>query len=204
MRNRIKELRQGRKIKQSELADYLGVAQNTLSYWERGVYDIDNASLKKLADYFGVSVDSLLGGSADPLSFNNIFPISTKKVPLLGDVACGEPIWAEEQHGEFVAVSQDVDCDFCLRAKGDSMIGARIFDGDVVFVRKQDTVENGEVAVVIIEDEATLKRVYWYPDQSKLVLSAENPAYAPFVFSGAELEQVRILGKAVTFQSLIR
>ena len=204
MKNRIKELRQKHNIKQSELAEVVGVAQNTLSYWERGIYDIDNDSLKKMADYFHVSVDFLLFRDEKSFGFDNIFAIETKKVPLLGDIACGQPIFADEQYGEFVAISKDVDCDFCLRAKGDSMTGARILDGDVVFIKKQDTVENGEIAAVVIEDEATLKRVYWYPDQLKLVLNAENPAFAPFVYVGEELDQIHILGKAVAFQSLIR
>ena len=83
------------------------------------------------------------------------------------------------------------------------MIGARIFDGDIVFIRAQDTVENGEIAAVIIGDEATLKRVYFYPEKSKLVLSPENPKYEPLVYIGKELEEVKILGKAVAYQSRI-
>ena len=81
------------------------------------------------------------------------------------------------------------------------MIGARIFDGDIVFIRAQDMVENGEIAAVVIEDEATLKRVYFYPEKSKLILSPENPKYEPLVFIGEELNAVKILGKAVAYQS---
>ena len=136
--------------------------------------------------------------------YDNILPLKTKKVPLLGDIACGEPIWAEEQYGEFVSVSEDIDADFCVRARGDSMTGARIYDGDIVFIRQQATVENGEIAAVIIDNEATLKRVYYYPDKHKLVLNPENPAFEPFVYIDAELDEVRILGKAVAFQSLVR
>ncbi|MBR3866113.1 MAG: XRE family transcriptional regulator, partial [Clostridia bacterium] len=88
--------------------------------------------------------------------------------------------------------------------KGDSMINARIFDGDTVFIREQDMVENGEIAAVVIGDEATLKRVYYYPEDGKMVLAAENSAYSPLVYQGAELEQIRIIGKAIAFQSNIR
>lgn len=84
------------------------------------------------------------------------------------------------------------------------MTGARIMDGDIVFCRQQDMVNNGEIAVVLIADEATLKRVYYYPDKKKLVLQAENPKYEPFVYIAEELDQIRILGKAVAFQSDIR
>ena len=81
------------------------------------------------------------------------------------------------------------------------MVGARIYDGDIVFIRAQDTVENGEIAAVIINDEATLKRVYFYRREKKLILSPENPKYAPLVYIGKELRDIRILGKAVAFQS---
>lgn len=156
-----------------------------------------------------VSIDALLGNepartaSTIP-SASNVFPLKTKKVPLLGDIACGEPIFANEEYGSFISTTDDLDVDFCLRAVGDSMIGARIYDGDIVFVRKQSSVDNGEIAAVLIDDEATLKRVYYYPDKNKLVLSPENPKYEPFVYIGEELSEVRILGKAVAFQSVIR
>ena len=81
------------------------------------------------------------------------------------------------------------------------MTGARIFDGDVVFIRAQDWVDNGEIAAVIINDEATLKRFYYYPEEEKLILSPENPRYAPFVYIKEELADVKVIGKAVAFQS---
>ena len=84
------------------------------------------------------------------------------------------------------------------------MVGARIYDGDLVFIRAQDSVDNGEIAAIIINDEATLKRVYYYPDESKIVLSPENPRYAPLVYMNEELDSIKILGKAVAFQSVIR
>ena len=83
------------------------------------------------------------------------------------------------------------------------MTGARIYDGDVVFIRSQSSVDNGEIAAVIINDEATLKRVYYYPTEGKLVLSPENPRYAPLVYVGRELDSVKIIGKAVAFQSVV-
>lgn len=98
----------------------------------------------------------------------------------------------------------DIRADFCLRACGDSMINARIYDGDIVFIREQPMVEKGEIAAVIINDEATLKRVYYYPEQNKIILNPENPAYEPFVYVGEELNSIRILGKAIAFQSDVR
>ena len=208
MLNRIKELRQERKITQSVLANYLGVAQNTLSYWEQGKYDIDNESLNKIADYFNVSVDYLLGRSntpanpIDPFSFSNIQPVKKHRIPLLGEIACGEPIFADEDFEGLI--ESDIGADFALRCSGDSMTGARIMDGDIVLIKKQDMVENGEIAAVIIENEATLKRVYYYPKDGKLILNPENPAYAPLVYVDEELNQIRILGRAVAFYSRVR
>ena len=133
----------------------------------------------------------------------NLMPISVKKLPILGEIACGEPIYAREEHDSYVALGQDIDADFCLLAHGDSMIGARIYDGDMVFIRAQEAVDNGEIAAVIINDEATLKRVYFYPDEGKLVLSPENPRYAPLVYLKDELNSIKIIGKAVAFQSTV-
>ena len=135
--------------------------------------------------------------------FDNIYPIKVKKLPILGDIACGEPIYAEEQHESFATVDSALDADFCLRAQGDSMVGARIFDGDIVFIRSQSSVDNGEIAAVIINDEATLKRVYYYPEEEKLILTPENPRYAPLVYMNGELDGIKILGKAIAFQSRI-
>ena len=98
----------------------------------------------------------------------------------------------------------ETDADFCLIAKGDSMMGARIFDGDEVFIQQTDLVQNGEIAAVVVDGEATLKRVYYYPEEGKLILTAENPAYAPLVFSGTDLNSIHILGRAVAFQSKLR
>lgn len=136
--------------------------------------------------------------------FDNLSPISTQRVPMLGDIACGQPIIANEERESYVQVGKEINADFCLTARGDSMIGARILDGDIVFCRAQKTVENGEIAAVIIGDEATLKRVYYYPEKKKLVLQAENPKYEPFVYVGEELSDIRIIGKAVAFQSDVK
>lgn len=139
--------------------------------------------------------------TVDLTKYGNISPISTQKIPLLGEVACGEPIFANEDRESYVEVGTDIKADFCLKAKGDSMIGARIMDGDIVFIRKQSMVNNGEIAAVIINDEATLKRVSYHRDKNTLILKAENPKYDDFVYIGEELNHITILGKAVAFQS---
>lgn len=183
----------------------LSVSKASITGWKNGSIPRPD-KIKAIADYFGVSVDYLLGNDSaiNLSSVGNVFPIEKKKIPLLGDIACGKPIYADEDRESYVEAGTDVNADFCLRAKGDSMVGARILDGDIVFIQKVDIVSNGEIAAVIIGDEATLKRVYYYKDSQKLVLSAENPKYEPLVYVGSELDQIHILGKAVAFQSDVR
>lgn len=139
---------------------------------------------------------------------NNIIPLpETKKIPLLGTIACGEPILAVENVAEYVDMDCAIHADFALRCKGDSMINARIFDGDIVYIREQPAVENGEIAAVLItgtecEAEATLKRVYL--EENKLRLCAENPLYKDIVFYEEDMNRVKIIGKAVAFLSAVR
>lgn len=133
--------------------------------------------------------------------FDNIFPVSIKKFPLLGEIACGEPIFVNEDRESYVLSGTDINADFCLKAKGDSMIGARIFDGDVVFIKKTEIVDNGEIAAIVIDDEVLLKRFYYFPDESLLTLQSENPKYPPKNYTNEQLNHIRVLGKAVAFQS---
>ena len=134
---------------------------------------------------------------------DNIIPLpKMKKIPLLGTIACGEPILATENIEALINADENLNADFALRCKGDSMINARIFDGDIVYIREQPDVEDGEIAAVLIGEEATLKRVYKYP--TKVVLRPENPLYDDMIYSKEEMNEVRILGKAVAFLSAVR
>lgn len=184
----------------------LGFSNATSTHWKQGRTP-SGKNLKKVAEYFNVSVSQLLGEDLPPPTddslptLDNIFPITRKAFPLLGDIACGEPIYADENRESYIMAGTEINADFCLRAKGDSMIGARIMDGDIVFIKKMPIVDNGSIAAVIIDDEATLKRVYYYPEENRLRLFAENPAYKTIEINGEELNKIRILGKAVAFQS---
>ena len=123
-------------------------------------------------------------------------PLSEKKIPLLGEIAAGQPIFASEQY-ECYSPADDYGADFCLRVHGYSMVGAGIQDGTVVFILKQEDVDDGDIAAVLIDDEATLKRVYHSADSITLV--AENPKYKPLVYTKKQSKNIRILGKAVSF-----
>ena len=136
--------------------------------------------------------------------YDNIYPIELKKFPLLGEIACGEPIFCAEDRESYVVAGANIPADFCLKAKGDSMVNARILDGDIVFIKKQSMVDNGEIAAVVIDDEATLKRVTYYKDKNILILKPENPNYDDLVYTGNELDKINILGKAIAFQSDVK
>lgn len=139
----------------------------------------------------------------DIFSIANIIPLpKTKLVPLLGTIACGTPTLAEENIDEYVKVDMKLDATFALRCKGDSMINARIFNGDIVYVHQQPEVNNGEIAVVLIDNEATLKRVYKFKD--RLELRAENPTFQTLIYTEEDYCDIRILGKAIAFLSTVR
>lgn len=203
---KIREARLKKGYTQTELAELLGYkSRSSINKIEVEGRDIPRSSVIKFAKALDVTPAYLMGWEDGPKPeqslydrFDNLHPVKLKRFPLLGEIACGEPIYAEEDHESYVSADADIRADFCLKAKGDSMINADIHDGDVVFIRKQDMVENGEIAAVIIEEEATLKRVYYDRESNRLQLIAENPKYAPLVYMGKELDYIRILGKAVT------
>ena len=197
----LHELRRQHGYTQQQLANALSLAKSTVCMYERGERIPPYKTMRAIADLFGVDMNRLYGrAEADA---PGLHPVSSHPIPMLGRIACGEPIFAEQEQ-TYVMADDSLAADFCLIARGDSMIGARIQDGDIVFIKKSDMVANGEIAAVVIEDEATLKRVYYYPEKSKLILTPENPRYEPLVFMGPELDEIHILGKAVAFQSEIK
>lgn len=207
--SKIKELRKQKKMTQTDLANelnrqfQLNVDRVMISKWETGFQTPVMYNISCLAKIFGVSIDYLSDEEFDIFSIPGISPIpKMKKVPRLGTIACGEPITAEQNIEGYDLIDADIKCDFTLTCKGDSMINARIFDGDIVYIKQQPDVEDGEIAAVLIDNEATLKKVYKYPD--KLVLRPCNPMYEDLIYTGNELENIRILGKAVVFKSFIR
>lgn len=187
-------------ITAAELSRRTGISKARISQYIHSVYRPTGQALVSLANALLCSEEYLLGTQNDPEP--NIS--GAKKLKILGEVRCGAPTLAEEIYeGEIISDSY-IDADFCLRAKGDSMIGARIHDGDIVFIKRTDMIDNGDIALVIIDGEATLKRAYFYPDCQKLILIPENKNYKPLTYIGEELEYVRILGRAVAFTSYLK
>lgn len=157
------------------------------------------ATVEALAELFGVSVSYLMGKSNDKYGENTEF----KKVPILGTIAAGVPIQAQEDIQGYMLLAPEEDIDYCLKIKGNSMINARICDGDIVYIRKQPEVETGEIAAVIINsEEATLKR--FYKINGGIILRSENPGFKDIVIERRDMKTVNILGKAVFLKSEVR
>ena len=197
----IKKLRTENGYSQEELGALLGVQRAAVQKWECGtVKNLKRETIKKLSEIFNVPPSSFI--DTDYMSYDNIISLpKMNRIPLVGTIACGTPVLATQNLDGEVTVPENINADFALRCKGDSMIDARIMNGDIVYIRQQPTVENGEIAAVLIDDEATLKRVYI--SDNTLTLVACNSKYQPFVYTGEQLSQIRILGKAVGFTSTI-
>ncbi len=191
-----------------------GVPKGTLNKLLNGeTRNPTGGTLKKIADALNCPVQALYSSAAflreDESDYSystgitnaaDILPVQRRSIPLLGEIAAGTPIYAD-QTADVVCCSEGIHCDFALRVRGDSMIGARIMDGDIVFIRAQDDVDDGEIAAVVLNDEATLKRVYHIKNGVQLL--SENPKYPPMLFTLDDCDSIRVLGKAVGFQSKI-
>lgn len=203
---RIKELRLKNNMTMEELAEKLGLQKAAIYKYESGlVVNLKRSVIEKLSQIFNVSPSYIMcledtpAQSAQIPTAPNISPMpEMKQWKVLGGTACGEPIFKElEEESVWAPVS--IDADFVFRCVGDSMINARIFDGDIVFV-KSCPMEDGQIGVVRIGDEYTLKRIYHGPDY--LELRAENPMYKPIIIRG-EQENAEIVGRAVQFLSRV-
>lgn len=197
---KIKKERLRNNLSQEEVAKAIGSTKQAIYKYESGIVtNIPTDKIAKMASVFGVTPAYLMGWDAEP-SQDAFRTIAVKRLPMLGNVACGDPIFADENHESFVDANSDIDADFCLTAKGDSMINARIFDGDILFVKHQSMVDDGEIAVVLIDDDATVKRVYYDKENNILTLVPENPLYKPMRYMGEQLDHIRIIGKVVLGQ----
>ena len=199
---RIKSRRTELGLTVEELAHKMGYKdKSSISKIENGKADIPQSKIAAFADALQTTPAYLMGWEEQPEPKKPTIPPGfepmpkMKKIPLIGAIACGEPITAEQNIEKMVDVPENIRCDFSLTCHGDSMVDAGIHDKDVVYIRIQPEVENGEIAAVRIDGEATLKRVYYNP--GTLTLMPANPAYAPMIYTGSQLEEVHIEGKAV-------
>ncbi len=191
---------------QQELAEKVGFkTASAVNKIELGLRDINQSKTVSFAKALGTTPAYLMGweDKASTIPEGFMPPPATVKRPRLGVISCGDPIDSEENFEGYDDVPESIGCDFTLKCEGDSMIGARINDGDLVYIRQQSTVENGKIAAVLIDGtEKLLKRVYINGDS--VILQAENPAYPPRVFAKEDMNRVSIIGVAVGFTSVLR
>jgi repressor LexA len=192
----------------------MGMSQQNYGKYESGTYDlreINARTLLKFSEFYNVPTEYLLAEvneqgfyKKDADIFSKLRPVVKRRLPILGKIACGNPVVAEVNADFYGDIETEIKADYVYIASGDSMVGARIEDGDLIFIRVQERLENGEIGAIAIDGEITLKRFYYMPEKNRIILKAENPNYEPLVYIGDECEQIRIVGKAVAFQSSIR
>jgi repressor LexA len=201
---RIRARREHLGLTTNRAARKIGCTPTTLKRWEEGdIKSIKTSRMKQIADALATTPEALLGLDTKVVPADNIIPIPLMRtVPILGEIACGTPALAEENFDGMANIPASVKADFALRIKGDSMINARLFDGDLVFIEQTSDVENGSIAAVLIGNEATIKRVYKY--EGRIELRPENPMYTPINIEGPDLLDVHIIGKPVAFVGMIR
>lgn len=196
--DRLKELRESRNLSQTEVATRIGITKQSLYKYENGlIKNIPIDKIEALANYYDVSPSLIMGWKDD---LNNIPGIinfnKVVRVPILGEIACGDPILCQENFdGYFIADPSIVSADFAIYADGDSMVDADINNGDLVFIKQTPTVENGAICAVLIDDTTTLKRFFKSEDQ--IILQPENNKYQPIIITEEDMRDVRILGEMV-------
>lgn len=207
---RIKRALDLKGVRQSELCRITGIPKSAMSQYIKGTFEPRQDRVYLISKALNVSEAWLMGFDVpmerekhteiDYSSISGITPLpKTVKRPRLGQIACDEPVMTEEHFDGYDDVPENMACDFTLICHGDSMINARIHDGDIVYIKQQPTVENGQIAAIMIDGETTLKRVYI--DGDRLTIMPENPAYKPHVYIGEELNNIRIIGRATGFTS---
>lgn len=196
----IREKRQALGLSVDELAERIGKNRATIYRYESGhIENVPSGILEDLARALHTTPVELLAGGSLP---DNIVPLRKANFrPIIGTIACGSPILAEQNFDGYVPVPSDIRCDFCLHCSGNSMVDAGIKNGDLVYIRQQPDVDDGAIAAVLFANEstATLKRVYH--GENQITLMPANPSFSPVVVSGEQLKSFRILGLAVAVTS---
>ena len=203
--SRMKALRKSLGLTLEQVGNVVGVGKSTVRKWETGeIANLRRDKIAKLAEALRTTPGYLMGwedqqsSAPVPAGLEALPPHHT--IPVLGSIACGTPITAEENVEDYVSAPVDLACHFALHCKGDSM-APRILDGDLVYIRKQEDVTDGQIAAVVIDDEATLKHVYHIPGGVQLI--SDNPSFRPLTYVGETCEGLRIVGLAVAYQRML-
>ena len=202
--DRLKQAMELRNKKQVDLARITGIGKASICTYLAGKYEPKQTNTYKLAEALNVNPAWLMGQDVpmevpapSGLPHSDLLPVRKKRIRVLGEIAAGKPISAEEDWDTYITVDDDLTCDFALRISGDSM-SPRLLDGDTVFFREQDDVDDGQIAAVIIDDSATLKHVYHLPNGIQLI--SDNPKYPPMIFDAKNSDNARIIGLAIGYQ----
>ena len=195
---KIKNRRNELGLTLKEVAKALGVSESTVQRYETS--EIKNMGIDKveaLANILKVTPEYLMGWSDEKGDYSSydLLPITKRKIPVLGNVHCGTPKYANQEYIDLV--DTDVNADFALIAEGDSMTDVGIQDKDLVFVRRKPIVDNGKIAVVLIGEEAAIKRVH--KTGRTLILSPANQNYEPLIFDSSSVEDIKILGEVIAY-----
>lgn len=187
--NRLRQALEFRNMSQSELSRLSGIGKSAISQYLSGEYEAKQENIYLMSKPLNVNPAWLMGFDV-PMVGDEI----NRGIPIVGTIAAGTPILAEENIEDYFVIDNRVNADFGLKVKGDSMINANIFDGDIVFIRQQPTLENGEIGAILLDDEATLKR--FSKKENSVILQAENPSMTdwPRIYTDGN---IRILGKLV-------
>lgn len=202
----IKMLREKYGLSQKELGLIAGVSDKAVSTWEQGLKEPRMGAIQKLADHFGLQKSNIIEENGLTLKMLTIHtslkPAKYRKFKVLGNIACGQPIEAVQEQEEYIETDLNIHADYVLHCQGDSMINARIFDGDYVFIKEQPVVNNGEIAAVCMDGTVTLKR--FYKHDNYIELKAENPMYPPIIIHPNDFNNIHIIGKAVACQFFVK
>lgn len=187
----LKRLMDDRELSNVELSEIIGVSESTVGKWllEKSIPRM--GAIEKLASYFHINKSDLLEDRSNAKEIK--LDIQPRKIPILGKIAAGTPILAVENHEDYFDTSEFINADFALQIQGDSMIGSRIYDGDIVFLKKQSYIENGQIGAFLIDGEATLK--IFNKQNNTVMLLSSNPNYSPIILS-PDRENL-ILGKLI-------
>ena len=204
--DKIKIQRKRLGLTQTELGEKLGVKTNAVSKWEcNRVEDIPTSKIKAMAVLFEVPPSYLIDDDSLPPSAAPIDLTSRHRIPILGRIAAGLPLYAEQNIEGYTLTDLNGGAEyFALRGTEDSMNAARIEDGDVIIVRRQDEVENGELAVVMVgDDDATVKRFYSTDSTVTLMPQSRNPIHQPQIYD-LEKTKIKVLGKVVKVEFMAK
>ena len=194
--SRLRSARKAQQLTQRQLAERIKAAHNSISNWENDQNMPDPDTIVRICEVLNVTAGYLL--DTEQVHFpNNLRAINSNnvhRVPMIGSVAAGEPIIAEQEYETYVP--GPLKADFALTVSGDSM-APTFMDGDVVYLKQMDDVSDGQIAAVITDDEARLKRVYHIPDGLNLV--SDNPLYPPVTGTAADYTSIRVLGLVVGY-----